>query len=138
MTRHPAIPNAVIKALERKGDSRICLVGASSNPEKYGSIILNNLTAKGYAVVPVNPKAGMIDGIQAYPSVQDVPGDIAIVNFVVPPAIARTALGQMVGRDIDAVWFQDGSFDEQTVALAKRHFRHVVYDACIMVVTNTV
>ncbi len=138
MQRLPTIPKAVMKALERKDESRICLFGASNDPEKYGNIILNNLTAKGYCVVPVNPKAGIINGIQAYRSVKDVPGEIDIVNFVVPPAIARKALGQMTGRGIDTVWFQDGSFDEQTVALAKRHFRHVVYDACIMVVANTV
>ncbi len=137
MDQLAAIPQAVIDVLKRKGaEDRIGLVGASSNPDKYGNIILKNLTSKGYAVVPVNPGGGSIEGLTAYRSIAEVPEPIAIANFVVPPAVSKKALGEVRSKGIEMVWFQDGSFDDETIELAKQQFSHVVYDACIMVVTN--
>ena len=133
------IPEAVIEALRRKGpDDRIVILGASTNPDKYGNKIVRNLVGKGYSVVPVNPKEPEVEGLAAYRSVPDVAGPMAIVNFVVPPVVSNKVLESIRDLDIGAVWFQDGSYDDETIQLAREHFTNVVYDACIMVVTNLV
>ena len=137
MQGQPVVPEAVQELLRRKSpESPICLVGASNNPEKYGNRIMRNLLSKGYTVLPVNPRETTIEGQTAYASVEDVPGHISILNFVVPPAVTRSVLRKAIGREVDCLWFQDGSYDDETIALAQAHFVHVVYGACIMVVTG--
>ena len=100
------IPDAVVDVLRRKGeDDRIVVLGASTNPDKYGNKIVKNLVSKGYPVVPVNPKEPEVEGLVAYPSVPDVVGPVALVNFVVPPAVSKTVLEAIKELDVGAVWF---------------------------------
>ena len=133
------IPDSVVDALRRKGlDDRIVVVGASTDPDKYGNKIVKNLVGKGYSVVPVNPKEPAVEGLVAYRSVSEIEGPVAIVNFVVPPAVSRKVLESIGDLNIGAVWFQDGSYDEETIRLARSYFSNVVFDSCIMVATNLV
>jgi predicted CoA-binding protein len=137
MELQPAVPQAALGILQaRRQEDYIVLVGASNDPGKYGNIILKDLVAKGYSVVPVNPRDPLVEGIRAYPSVERVPGRVAIVNLVVRPEASRKTLEALVGRQVDVVWFQPGSSDADVVAYAREHFRSVVVDACIMVVSN--
>lgn len=133
------IPDSVVEALKRKGaDDRIVVVGASTNPDKYGNKIVRNLAGKGYSVVPVNPKEPSVEGLVTYRSVSEIEVPVAIVNFVVPPAVSKKVLESIGDLDIGAVWFQDGSYDDETIRLARSYFSNVVFDSCIMVVTNLV
>lgn len=131
------VPQPVMERLRRKGpETRIAVVGASNNPEKYGHIIVRNLSGKGYTVLPINPKEPEIAGWPAYPSVSAAPGPIHVVDFVTPPAVTRQVLAGLDPSAVDTVWFQEGSWDEDVIAEAKSRFANVVHGACIMMVTN--
>lgn len=66
----------------------IAIVGASSNPRKWGNIITRNILEAGFggAVYPINPKGGEILGLPVYRRVADVPGevDLAFVGIAAP------------------------------------------------------
>ena len=66
----------------------VAVVGASRRRGTIGAEILHNLIADSFTgrVVPVNPRAGTIEGMQAYPSIRDVPFDIDLVVIAVPAA----------------------------------------------------
>ena len=131
------IPQEVLDRLSHKDQStRIAVVGASNNPQKYGNIIVNNLKDKGYTVIPINPKEPEIAGLEAYKDVNEAPRPIHVVDFVTPPKVTKAVLESMDPGVTDTVWFQDGSFDDEVVDYAKAKFRNVVHHACIMVVTN--
>jgi len=131
------VTNDILDILRAKSpDLRIAVVGASSNPQKYGNIIVRNLRSKGYNVLPVNPKESEIEGLPAFASVNDIRPSPTIVNFVVPPAVTQSVLETIKDSGIETVWFQDGSYDDATVAYAHAHFKNVVHDACIMVATS--
>ncbi len=125
------------KLLDKKGpETRIAVVGASTNPRKYGNIIVNNLKEKGYTVYPVNPKAREIAGLPVYPSLAEVPGPVDLVNVVTPPAVSLKVLEEADRLGFPLIWFQEGSFDDQVLqALEKARIEGIV-DACIMVVTS--
>ncbi|MEZ5676266.1 Acyl-CoA synthetase (NDP forming) [Thalassovita litoralis] len=61
----------------------IAVVGASSNPLKIGGRPIAYMKKLGYAgqIYPINPKADMVQGLQAYPSLSAIgaPVDLAIV-----------------------------------------------------------
>ncbi len=66
----------------------VAVIGASTNPEKLGYAVVKNLLDGGYVnigkVYPINPGASEILGLQAFPSVQDVPGSIDLAVIVIP------------------------------------------------------
>ena len=137
MARPDPHPPEVFERLRRRGpETRIAVVGASNAPEKYGNVIVRNLAAKGYTVLPVNPRETEIAGLPAFPSLEAVPGPVHIVTVVVPPRVTLGVLAKSAELGLPAVWLQDGSFDDAVLeAAAKAPFR-TVYDACIMVASN--
>lgn len=136
MTGLGNVPSEVMERLRKRESCRIGVVGASNNPRKFGNIIVRNLLGKGFSVVPIHPVEKQVEGLTCYASILDVPGKLDIVDFVVPPAAALGVLEQMSGLPHDAVWFQDGSFDDAVLTRAAELFPLVVSHACIMVVTN--
>lgn len=130
-------PPEVLAVLARKDSgTRIAVVGASNNPEKYGHVIVRNLAGKGYTVLPINPKEREIAGLTAYPSLDAAPKPIDIVTMVTPPVVTRAVLGEVARLGLPAVWLQDGSFDEEVLEAVRRAPYRTVYDACIMVASN--
>lgn len=98
---------------------RIAVLGASNDAAKYGNIIVRNLTGHGYTVLPVNPKEATIAGLKAYATVGDVPRPVHVVNFVTPPAVSTRLVAECAAAGLSNLWFQEGSFDEATLAAAR-------------------
>ncbi|MCD6551555.1 CoA-binding protein, partial [Thermotoga sp.] len=74
--------------MDPKKFKKVALVGATINPKKYGNVILKDLVSKGFEVLPVNPKYEQIEGFRAYRSVDELPADVDVIVFVVPPGVA--------------------------------------------------
>jgi uncharacterized protein len=123
-------------SLLRSTNTRIAVVGASNDPSKYGNIIVKNLMAHGYQVLPVNPKEATIAGLPAYRSLADVPQPIDIVDVVTPPAVTHRVLEDASKAGIGLVWLQDGSFDQAVIEAAEASPFKTVHHACIMVVAR--
>ena len=64
----------------------IAVVGASANPNTPGYDYVSSLQSFGYSgdVYPVNPRAGEILGLPAFPSLRDVPGRVDYVISCIP------------------------------------------------------
>ena len=64
----------------------VAVVGASRDPSKIGHIVLKNILSGGYPgrVYPVNPNAKEVLGLEAYPSVSRIPGQVDVVIVAVP------------------------------------------------------
>ena len=56
----------------------VAFIGASSNPGKWGFMILHHLMMGGFEgeVHPVNPRGGVIFDRPVYKSVTDIPGEV--------------------------------------------------------------
>ena len=51
----------------------IAIVGASSDPSKFGHKAVKAYLQQGYDVYPINPKGGEIAGCTVYTSLADIP-----------------------------------------------------------------
>ncbi|MFC7028354.1 CoA-binding protein [Halomicroarcula sp. GCM10025324] len=115
--------------LERK---RVAVVGCSTTPGKDAHEIPKYLLEQGYDVVPVNPFADEIFGLEAYDSLADVPGEIDIVDVFRPSDEVSDIVDAALERDEDAViWLQLGIHDDEAVARAEKAGRQVVQDRCM-------
>ncbi len=94
----------------------VAVIGASTNPKKLGYAVLENLVAGGYAqvgkVYPVNPTAKEILGLQAYPTVQEIPGSIDLAVIVIPYKSVPEALRTCGEKGIPAVIVISAGFRE--------------------------
>ena len=80
---------AAVRSIERLMRPRsIAVIGASRRPKTIGHELLANLVRGGYTgtVYPVNPAGGEIAGLQAYPSVSEVPVAVDLAVICVPAA----------------------------------------------------
>ncbi len=64
----------------------VAVIGASTNPDKLGYQVLDNIIKYGYegGIYPVNPTASEILGKQVYPSVMDCPDPVDMAVILVP------------------------------------------------------
>ena len=94
----------------------VAVIGASTDPEKLGYAVLENLVKGGYAkkgkVYPINPKADEILGHKAYPSVLDVPESIDLAVIVIPYSYVPHVLEECGEKNIPAAIVISAGFRE--------------------------
>ena len=93
----------------------ILIVGASNNVHKPGGAILRNLLNGHYAgrLQAVNPKEKEVQGVKAWPSVQDAPAtDLAVL--AIPAAACPDAVEVLVQKGVKAFIILSAGFGEET------------------------
>jgi predicted CoA-binding protein len=109
------------------------VVGASTNPDKYGNQIFRELLDAGYTVYGVNAGGGEIAGQALYPSLSDLPEKPAVVDTVVPPPVTEQIVQQCAQLGLTRVWMQPGSESPEAIAFCENHDIKVVHSACAMI-----
>jgi len=74
----------------------VAVIGASRDSTSIGGQLFRNLLTSEFhgPVYPVNPKADVVQGVVAYPSIRDTPGPVDVAFVVVPAAhVATVARG---------------------------------------------
>ncbi len=69
----------------------------------------------GYVVYPVHPTATKIEGLDCYPSILEVPGDVDRVSIYLPPHVAIEVLADVAAKSPKEVWLNPGSESEAVV-----------------------
>lgn len=118
------------QALEKK---RWAVVGASGNADRFGYKILKHLDRLGYEVYPVNPNYEQIATHKCYAKLSDIEVPIDVVNVVVNKKLSKQMLNEEDVSNLAAIWFQPGSFDEETIELAKQKNPNIIHGACVLV-----
>jgi predicted CoA-binding protein len=86
---------------------RIAVIGASRSDKKYGRHLFEELRAKGYDVVPVNPNADEIGGVKAYKSIKDVKPGVEGVIAVVPPSEQEKVVKETAAAGVKSIWLHE-------------------------------
>ena len=115
----------------------IIVVGASNNIHKPGGALLRNLIQGQYAgtLYAVNPKEAEVQGVRAYPSVQEVPAaDLAVL--AIPAAACPDAVEVLADKGVKAFIILSAGFGEEThegTQLEERILRTVnAHDAALI------
>ncbi|MXR51664.1 CoA-binding protein [Halovenus sp. WSH3] len=111
---------------------RVAVVGCSSTPGKDAHDIPSYLDRHGYDIVPVNPYADEIFGKKAYDSLEEVPGEIDIVEVFRPSEEVSGIVDSALDReDAGVIWLQLGIHDDEAVERAEQAGKRVVQDRCM-------
>ena len=78
----------------------IAVIGASTKEHTIGSDIMKRLQEYKFTgkIYPVNPKGGIIEGLQAYTSVLEIPESIDLALIVANPTIESVKLAKRIAE----------------------------------------
>jgi len=112
----------------------IAVVGCSATPGKDAHEIPKYLREHGYTVIPVNPYADEIFGMEPYDSLSDVDEEIDVVDVFRPSDEVPGIVDEAIERDdVNAVWLQLGIRDDHAAERAMDAGLRVVQDKCMKV-----
>jgi acetyltransferase len=92
----------------------IAVIGASTKPKTIGSEIMQRLRDYKFNgdIYPVNPKGGIIEGFQAYTSIEEVPGNVDLAVIVVNAKFVLDTIDQCHRKGIKGLCIITAGFKE--------------------------
>jgi acetyltransferase len=124
----------------------VAIVGASREKGKVGYEILKSMLDAGYTgkILPVNPKAEVIEGLKCYPDLQSIGQTPDLVVIVVPAKIVAAVMQQCAKIGTKAVIIITAGFKEvgqegkkleqQVIQIAKQAGIRVIGPNCLGVI----
>jgi predicted CoA-binding protein len=114
----------------------IAVVGLSESPMRPSHGVSAYMQAAGYRIVPVNPHIAEALGEKAYPSLLDVPADVArtidLVDVFRRSEYVDEIVEQAIQMKIPAMWMQEGVINGAAAERARRAGMFVVMDLCVL------
>jgi len=123
-------PETIQRALNRK---QIAVVGLSSNELRASNFVGFYLMRNGYQVTPINPREDEVYGLKSYPSLEDVPYKIDVVDVFRDPSAVPAIAEQSVAIGADFLWLQFGVISPQGVEIAEAGGVECIVDRCIKI-----
>lgn len=109
------------------------VVGCSPDPARDSHRIAAMLQHRGFTIIPVNPRETEILGERCYPSVADIPADVAVdvVDVFRRADQAGVHVDEAIARPgVKGVWLQLGVVDPDAAKRAQRAGLLVAMDRC--------
>ena len=97
----------------------VAVIGASRDRNKFGNKAVRGFRRAGYEVVPIHPLDDKIEGIHAYSSVLEVPGDIDIATLYVPPKVGERLVAEIAQKKIPLLWLNPGADGPRVIKRAQ-------------------
>ncbi|KAK4226694.1 CoA binding domain-containing protein [Podospora fimiseda] len=113
---------------------KFAVVGASTNPAKYGYKVFAWYLAHSLPATPINPSGAPIEiNGTSYPvvkSLDEIPDPAETsVSFITPPAVTLKSLKQAKELGVKCVFLQPGTFDDEVLEFAWGNFKSVLAGA---------
>jgi acetyltransferase len=105
----------------------VAVIGASRTPGKGGYNIIENLRRLGFTgrVYPINPRAGEVGTLKAYPDLKNLPGKPELAIIVLPRSQVLKSLEHCIEAGAKAVIIESAGFGEMDESGARLEQRMV-------------
>lgn len=112
----------------------IASVGVSSDVTKDSFGVVTYLHARGYRIIPVNPKAERIIGAKVFHDLLEIPDQqrVDVVQVFRPADEAPGIVEKAIRIGASCVWLQEGIVSEDAAAIARAAGLTIVMDRCMM------
>lgn len=110
----------------------IAVVGLSAKRWRPSYGVSAYMQSAGYRIIPVNPELTEVLGEKCYPSLEDVPEPIDIVNIFRRSEFAGPIVESAIRVHAKAVWMQEGVVNPEAAARARSAGLAVVMDHCLL------
>jgi predicted CoA-binding protein len=127
-------PDPIYELLARA--KTIAVVGLSERPMRPSHGVSAYMQAAGYKIIPVNPRITEALGEKAYPSLLEVPlevaGTIDLVDVFRRAEYVDEIVEQAIELKIGAIWLQEDVINERAAEKARNAGMFVVMDRCVL------
>jgi uncharacterized protein len=114
----------------------IAVVGLSDSPMRPSHGVSAYMQDAGYKIIPVNPQISEVLGEKSYPSLLDIPRELAqkidIVDVFRRPEFVDEIVDQTIQLKIPALWLQEDVINQSAAERARKAGIFVVMDRCIL------
>lgn len=87
----------------------IAIIGAVSDRERYSNKAVRAYKARGYEVYPISIRDDEIEGIKAYRSIRDVPGEVDAASLYVNPRVGIGLLEDLAEKGVEILFVNPGA-----------------------------
>jgi acyl-CoA synthetase (NDP forming) len=96
----------------------VAVIGASDKISKWGYLMVDRPLRTGYkgALYPVNPQADTILGLQSYPSVKNIPGEVDLAVITVQAQQVPSVMRECVEKGVKGAVLISAGFAETGAA----------------------
>ncbi len=112
---------------------KIAVVGLSDKPYRASNGVSQYMMDKGYTIIPVNPNCSSIFGLTCYTCIDEIPGEVQIVNIFRRSDKVMPIVEEAIKIKAKAIWMQLGVINEEAAKLARDAGIKVVMDLCIKI-----
>jgi predicted CoA-binding protein len=113
-------------------EQSIAIIGASTDRSKYGNVAVRAYQEQGWTVYPVNPNVDEVEGLKAYTSIKDVPGNGHRVSVYLPPRVLVKVLADIAATQPSEVWLNPGTESPEVLSKARELGLNII-QACSIV-----
>lgn len=111
----------------------IAIIGASSDPAKFGNKAVKIFISRGYQVYPVNPKDEIIEGLKVYKTILEVPEKkLDMISVYLPPPVGLKVIADIAKKGCKELWLNPGAESPELVEKAESLGLNVI-QACSIV-----
>ncbi len=114
----------------------IAVVGLSESPMRASHGVSAYMQAAGYTIIPVNPQIAEALGEKAYPSLLELPAEVArtidLVDVFRRSEYVDEIVEQSIQLKLPAIWLQEGVINERAAEKARQAGMFVVMDRCVL------
>jgi hypothetical protein len=114
----------------------IAVVGLSESPMRPSHGVSAYMQAHGYKIIPVNPQIAEALGEKSYPSLADIPPEIAgkidLIDVFRRPEYVDQIVDDAIKLKVPAIWLQEDVINERAAEKARKAGIFVVMDLCIL------
>jgi len=110
---------------------RFAVVGASSDPSKFGHKVFAWYLTHSLPVTPINARASEV-AVKSRdyatvngPAALESPSETSL-SIITPPAVTLKVLQEAKEAGVPAVWLQPGTFNDEVLAYAHKEFKAAI------------
>jgi predicted CoA-binding protein len=111
----------------------MAVVGLSADWFRPSFFAAKYMQAHGYRIIPVNPKYPDILGEKCYPSLNDIPHPVDIVDVFRKAADTPVIAQEAADIGAKVLWLQLGVVNEEAQRIAEQAGLTVVMDRCVKI-----
>lgn len=129
------MPTPPLEAIEEfLAQKRIAMIGASRNPKDFSSALFEELTKRGYEVIPVNPKATAVMGERCFPRIQDIRPPVDTALLMTSSDVTDSVVSDCAEAGVRRIWMYraggNGAVSPAAVAFCQQRGIHVIPGQC--------
>lgn len=118
-------------------NTKILILGASTNRARFSYIAANALTVKGYEIIPVGLRPGIVNGktildIRTRPQIDDVD----TITLYMNPKNQSDYLKYILGLDPRRIIFNPGTENNVLIDMAEKQGIEVVVDCTLIMLRS--